>query len=489
MKNCSMRQADPSPKRDVLLLRGAVEYPAWGRRLQQNGWRMHVARDEDDAVQLLRSHEFRVGLVECDTRCENEATGWHERLLRRCADIHWVFLVDKGCLDQPDIRQRILSHCYDYHTFPVQCDRLATTLGRALGIEWLRSITSATGEQEMPIRHGIVGESPAMMVMLRLLEKAAPAEAPILISGESGTGKELVARAVHRLSSRLSGPFVVVNCASLAPTLIQSELFGHEKGAFTGAVARKVGRIELASGGTLFLDEIGELTPELQVNLLRFLQEGTIERIGGSETIRVDARVVAATNVDLESAVGRGAFREDLYYRLNVLRLHLPALRERGDDVLHLARFYLDRIRADERRRAPTEFSPQAVKALCRYSWPGNVRELVNKVRRAIILAEGPQILPSDLEFEDVADKGISPRTLEQARCAAEWSAVQESLLRNGNNVALAAEELGVSRVTVYRLLEKYRSNRQTGRTLRPIEASAWKVRPYQMGPTPPRYV
>lgn len=441
--------------RNLLLLRAKGATWDWLTQLEKRGWVIYVSDEARHAVHLLETHPFRVGLVEVDPGDRQERWNWQARVMGRHPELLWIFLVERAGLGQEAIRNQICDYGYDYHTLPVDLERLTTTLGRAYGMARLRNTFGETSRDGVPTHYGIVGESPVLRAMLRKLAKAARADVPVMISGESGTGKELVARAVHRLSDRCTGPFVVVNCGALPPTLIQSELFGHEKGAFTGALARKVGRLELAAGGTLFLDEIGELSAALQVNLLRFLQEGTVERLGGRETLRVDVRVVAATNVDLEQAVEEGGFREDLYYRLNVVRLHLPALRERGRDIEHLARFFLKKLREETHQIGPQEFSPAALEAIRRYSWPGNVRELINKIRRAVILAEGPRIVPADLEF-DVVDEASSAVTLDEARRAAERHAIQAALIRNGDNVTRAARELGVSRVTFYRLLEKH---------------------------------
>jgi transcriptional regulator with PAS, ATPase and Fis domain len=281
----------------------------------------------------------------------------------------------------------------------------------------------------------------------------AGVDAPVLITGESGTGKELAALALHERSSRKDKPFVAVNCGALPNGLIQSELFGHEKGAFTGASQRKIGRIEAAAGGTIFLDEIGDLPLELQVNLLRFLQEKTIERVGGTTSIPVDVRVLAATHVDLEAAVAEGKFREDLYYRLNVLKINTPPLRDRQGDIEVLAKYFFE-IFSHEKRRNVKGFSPAALQLMNRYNWPGNVRELISRVRRAMVMCERRLITPKDLDL----DKRESQRlvtTLEAARSNAELEAIRNALQKNNSNLTDSARELGVSRVTLYRLIQK----------------------------------
>jgi DNA-binding NtrC family response regulator len=323
----------------------------------------------------------------------------------------------------------------------------------------------------------LVGNSPVMRTAFEAIRRFAPTDTPVLITGESGTGKELAALALHERSNCAAGPFVPINCAGLPPTLIGSELFGHEKGAFTGAYQRKIGRIEAAQGGTVFLDEIGDLPLELQPHLLRFLQEKTIDRVGGNRPITVDVRVVAATNMDLTKAIQEGRFREDLFYRLNVLTLHMPPLRERGDDVDLLSTFFLQKF-ADEMKRPVQGFEPAALRQLRLYGWPGNVRELVSCIRRAVVMSDGPKITARDLGFplgmqggngvstaarrDTVNGYGPAARsakrvtTLKQAKREAEVNLLLGTLEQNGQNIKQTAEVLGVSRVTLYRLLKEH---------------------------------
>ncbi len=276
----------------------------------------------------------------------------------------------------------------------------------------------------------------------------------MLIAGASGTGKELAARAIHERSHRSQGPFIAVNCGALPANLIQSELFGHEKGSFTGAHQRQIGYIESAEGGTLFLDEIGDLSLDLQSNLLRFLQENTIERIGGRAVIDVDVRIIAATHIDLEKAVDDGAFRDDLYYRLDVLHLKMPDLCEREEDIELLARFFFDKFSRD-RQSQLKGFSEAALRAMMDHGWPGNVRELINRVRRAMVMSDKRVISPQDLGFE-VAQGERSAITLDAARAEAENEVIHRGLRHTHHNVSRTARELGVSRVTLYRLMQKY---------------------------------
>jgi DNA-binding NtrC family response regulator len=364
--------------------------------------------------------------------------------------LEWIALIAPGGLAEPELARLVLRHCIDYHTLPVEAQRLRAALGHAHGMAALRQAWS--GQVEPPVYHRLVGTSSAVRGLVSTLSRVAAVEAPVLIQGESGTGKELAAQAIHESSGRAGGPFVAVNCGALPSGLIQSELFGHERGAFTGAQRRKIGRIEAASGGSIFLDEIGDLSLDLQVNLLRFLQEGTIERVGGSGPVPVDVRVIAATHVDLEAAVAAGRFRADLYYRLNVLRLQMPALRTRGNDISLLAEYFFRRF-ADERAPDLRGFSREALTAMLRHNWPGNVRELINRVRRAMVMAEGRWIVPADLGLDG---RPAAPATLAQARRQAERTAVEAAMKDSGYNVSQAASRLGVSRVTLYRLLDKY---------------------------------
>lgn len=302
----------------------------------------------------------------------------------------------------------------------------------------------------------MVGSSTVMLRLQDMLRRVAAANAPVLITGESGTGKELAALAIHAHSPRAAGPFIPINCAALPGNLIASELFGHEKGAFTGADQRRIGRIQAADGGTVFLDEIGDLPLELQAHLLRFLQEGTVDRVGGTHPIKVDVRVIAATNVDLRSAVADGRFREDLFYRLNVLTVQTPPLRDRGDDIDRLAAFFLRKF-ATEMNRPIRGIGEQAAQAIRSYSWPGNIRELSATIRRAVVMADGDWIEVADLALpvKNAAKTGTIP-SLEIARRELEETMIRKLLQQYRNNITKTAGHLGISRVTLYRLISKY---------------------------------
>jgi two-component system NtrC family response regulator len=307
---------------------------------------------------------------------------------------------------------------------------------------------------------GMIGVSPAMTTLFDLIRQASRTDYSVLVTGESGTGKEMAARAVHTLSRRAQMPLVIINSGAIPENLLESELFGHEKGAFTGAVNRKIGRFETAEGGSLFLDEIGDLPLSLQVKILRFLQEGTIERVGGNRTITTDARVIAATNKDLEESVRDGTFREDLYYRLNVVPLKIPPLRDRPEDILVLAKHFLQKESARTRGAGQITFSPEAMAAMASHPWPGNVRELQNCIRRALTVGE-KLIKPAHLGLAPAERCIEEPKfiTMQEARDAAEIRAITHALAITGNNITQAARMLGISRPTLHDLIRKHGVN------------------------------
>jgi DNA-binding NtrC family response regulator len=361
-------------------------------------------------------------------------------------------VLPKEALSSHPNARLLLEHFHDFHTLPVDFDRLLVVLGHALGkAELSRSLRS--GETTAAGRYAMVGRSPRMLDLYRAIDKIVRVDAPVLISGESGTGKELVARAIHQHSFRSRGPFITVNCGAMPVNLVQSELFGHEKGAFTGAHQRRVGSIECAEGGSIFLDEIGDLPLESQASLLRFLQEKTIVRVGSARTIRVDARVVAATHVDLSEAVRRNRFREDLFYRLNVLHLQVPPLRDRPGDVALLAQSWFHANPVD-RSPSVAGFSPASLAAMEAHPWPGNVRELINRVQKAMIMCETRHIGPGDLSLDERRQAPFTG-SLEGARTATQRDLIVRTLEHHGFNMAATARQLGVSRVTLYRLTRK----------------------------------
>ena len=413
--------------------------------LERAGWMV-----ESRALSEPAHHPCQVGMLAICSGMESRLD--ELRAIIRDSSAEWVAMVRPEDMSNARVRDFISEWFFDFHTKPIDMERLLVTLGRACGMAHLREQSDKYLADQS---HELLGESPMLRTLRKLLEKFAPTESPVLIRGESGTGKELVARTLHRLSERAKQPSVAINCGAIPENLIQSELFGHEKGAFTGAHQRKIGRIESADGGTLFLDEIGDLPLEMQANLLRFLQEKTIERVGGTKPISVNVRVIAATHVDLEEAVSNGTFREDLYYRLNVLQVEVPPLRDRLVDLPQLAHHFASLFSAETGRR-PRRFSQAALRAMTAHTWPGNVRELANRVRRGLVVAEGRQIEAEDMGLERVIKLPPVLGTLEDYKLHAERQAVDDALLQYSQNLSQAARALGISRPTLYRLLHKH---------------------------------
>ncbi len=416
-----------------------------------SGWEIRIVTSLLDAGRELRNNHYLVGLLVHDR--EQQKPGEVDAFLRRHSGMQWVGVFSSRDLESTPCRDLVIEHLCDYHTAPVDPLRLSHTLGHAHG--W--AMLNGRRQQLVDHAHGdspLIGQSDAIARLRAQVERVAKVAAPVLIWGESGSGKELTAQAIHAGSERAHGPFVPINCGAISPTLIQSELFGYERGAFTGATRGKAGLIESADGGTLFLDEIGDLPKDLQANLLRFLQEKTICRVGSTRQIRVDVRVVAASHVQLQQAVAGGEFREDLYYRLAVLPVTVPPLRDRRDDLVALAEHFFH-IYASEKAPRLKGFSDRAVAAILDHDWPGNVRELINRVRRAMVMSDGRLIGPEDLGLT----RGIpAPQqaALGDARDRSERTALRDCLDRSGQNVSRAARDLGVSRTTMYRLLVKH---------------------------------
>ena len=412
---------------------------------------LHCVESVAVAKKILAKNYCSVGLVVFDSLSpvfQDEI----ERLIAATPTTEWIGIVAPKALEAKSFQAFILNAFHDYHTLPIEPKRLAMSIGHACGRARLR--LALTNPDDTSGRFGICGTSPVMVSFFRQLEKVVEADLPVLICGESGTGKELVARAIHDHSARSEKPFVVVNCGAIPANLIQTELFGHEQGAFTGAVKTKVGSIEAANGGVLFLDEIGDLPKDLQGNLLRVLQERKITRLGSTQAIPVDFRLVAATHVDLQEAIRAGSFREDLYYRLDVIQLKLPPLRKRGNDICLLAETVLQNFSSVTPKCRVVGFTAEAMRAISAYHWPGNVRELINRVHRGVIMSDSKLLSASDLGFETF-DLEPQTVTLEAARASFERDIVETSLRANGNNVSKTARQLGISRVTLYRAISK----------------------------------
>ncbi len=428
----------------------------WG--FSTEPWAVAVAGSVEEALQAQR--KFAPQVITLDLGLPPDAEGYSEGM--RCLEELLAFdprarvIVVTGHHDMRNALRCVNSGACDFCRKPVNLDELKVIVRRAFFLHGLLAGPGAQGEQpnnDAPF--GIISRCKAMREALGQISKVAASDAPVLITGESGTGKELVARAIHSMSRRGQSPLITVNCGAIPENLLEAEFFGHEKGAFTGAVQRVQGKAEYADTGTLFLDEISELPLHLQVKLLRFLQEMTFQRVGGRQDINVDVRIIAATNMDIAAAIKEGRFREDLYYRIGVVNITLPPLREREDDAVILARHFLKKAGAPGK---VTGLHPSAERAIREYPWPGNVRELENKIRRALIFASGPLISAEELCLEDKKrpPEEDTPLSLREAKSAVERRLVIESLERHSGNIVHAAQALGVSRPTFYDLLKKH---------------------------------
>lgn len=437
-------------ERKVLLLEQDRSDHRLSELIASWGWEIQVVADPAEARAVASRGRALVGLIVLDPPDAFDLSDV-ERLTAH-PGMEWIAVLSPKALLRPACARLILDSFYDYHTLPVDPNRLAVILGHAFGKADLQH--NLERRRDWRGRYDMIGASPAMLQLYRRIDRVVGVDAPVLITGESGTGKELVARAIHKHSARKNGPFVAVNCAELPENLIQSALFGHERGAFTGAHQRRVGSIEAAAGGVIFLDEIGDLRLDLQANLLRFLQDRTIVRVGSTQRMHVDVRVIAATHVDLKQAVEAGRFREDLFYRLNVLSIHVPSLASREGDLHLLTEMLLTQFEGTNGHRM-RGISQDAIRAMSAYSWPGNVRELINRMQHALVMSDNRLITPADLELPPVpGDTNVT--TLSSARAAASRDVIVEVLKRAENNVSEAARKLGISRITLYRLMEKF---------------------------------
>ncbi len=415
-----------------------------------------VAADRATAIAELRRHEPPVVLQDLGLPPDDSGVEEGFATLREIVSLapHTKVVVVTGHGDQGNAVKAVGSGAYDFYEKPVDVDTLQLIVSRAFHIHALEAENRRLQEEigASPL-DGIVAVSEPMLKVCRMIEKIAPTSATTLLQGESGTGKELLARALHRLSPRKDGPFIAINCAAIPDTLLESELFGFEKGAFTGAVKTTPGKIEVANRGTLFLDEIGDMPLQLQAKLLRFLQERTIERVGGRSVIPVDVRIVCATNKNLTEAMAAGGFREDLYYRVSEITIHIPPVRERHGGRILLARHLLARMAGAE-GKSFKGFAEDAQNAIDSYAWPGNVREMENRIKGAVIMAEGKLVTSEDL---GLAVAGEGPElNLRVVRQKAETDAIRQAMIRTNGNISQAAELLGITRPTLYDLMGKY---------------------------------
>ena len=421
-------------------------------------YEVHFAEDRNAAVESFEANSPAVTLLDLGlpprpNECDEGLAVLSDIL---AIDNTAKVIIISGQGEKQNAIEAVGAGAYDFLCKPVEMEELRLLIRRCIHVvELEKEYHKLQQSQRSDVFEDMLGTSPQMQTVFTLIRKVAGTNAPVLLLGESGTGKEMAAAAIHRRSPRKDGPFVAINCNAIPENLLESELFGHEKGSFTGAHVQRKGLLETANGGTLFLDEIGELPPAIQVKLLRFLQEQRLQRVGGRQEIQVDTRLVAATNADLKELIDNGKFREDLYFRLAVVTIRVLPLRERGEDIVFLAREFLQTYSSQD-GRPKMVFAPDAFRAMNSHSWPGNVRELQNRVKRGVIMASGSRVTAKDLELQ--RDKGAvasGATTLRQAREHVEREMVEQALKRHSGKITSAAADLGISRPTFYELMEK----------------------------------
>jgi two-component system NtrC family response regulator len=431
----------------------------WGLNKE---YEITIASDAEQAKPLLASGVFPVATLDLGLPPSPDTSTQGFALLEEIALLapHTKIIVITGNAEDENAIKAIALGADDFYAKPIDLKILKIILSRTFRIHELEEANRQFQRSQDRSLCGMLGISPIMNVLFEHLQHASRTDYPVLITGNTGTGKEMAAKAVHTLSKRADHPLIIINCSAIPENLLESELFGYEKGAFTGATGRQTGKFELADGGTIFLDEIGELPMLLQVKILRFLQESTIERLGGTKTIQLNARIIAATNINLEKAVKQKTFREDLFYRLNVVPLRIPDLQERQEDILLLAHNFL-REESQKLRRGQLSFSPSAMGALTIHDWPGNVRELQNRIRRALGTTMDNVLTPADLGLQNTSFNTEEQKlsTLKAARETAEINIIHRALALSGNNISQAAKLLEVSRPTLHDLLKKHEIN------------------------------
>lgn len=444
------------PRKKLLVVEddpGLQKQLRWGL----DNYEVLLADGPDAAMAQLRRHQPTLVTMDLGLPPDPHGAGGGLALLQDMlgAAPETKVIVLSGNQDRAHVLKAVALGAYDFQQKPVDLDILQLVVERAAFLQTVQAEhrRMLQIEQDSPLG-GIISRDPGMLKLCRNVEKVAPSGVSVMLLGESGCGKEVLARGLHRMSSRRDKRFVAINCAAIPEMLLESELFGHEKGAFTGASQQTPGKIEMAEGGTFFLDEIGDMAPALQAKLLRFLQERVVERVGGRHEIAVDVRVVCATHCNLKQQVEAGRFREDLYYRLSEIVLAIPPLRERTGDCALLAHHFKNRCCINARRHL--QFRPEALAAVQAYAWPGNVRELEHCVRRAVIMAEGPHITVEDLGLPAVGTPPVENINLRHARDAAEYKVMIKALGRVDGNILRAAELLGVSRPTLYDLMSHH---------------------------------
>lgn len=423
-----------------------------------------LAGDVNEGISIFKKHQPSVVILDLGLPPHEHSSVEGFRCLAELMELNpnTKIIMLTGNDERENAMKAMQMGAYDFYAKPPVLNELKVIIGRAFHVasieEENRSLQRAM-EVKSSDSGGMLGQCPEMQAVFATIRKVAVSDVPIFITGESGTGKELVARAIHEASFRKKGPFIPINCGAIPENLLESEFFGHERGAFTGANATVQGKLQYAHKGTLFLDEIGELPVNLQVKLLRFLQGGIIQRVGGREDIAVDTRTVCATNIDIAKAITDGSFREDLYYRVSVITINLPPLRERGDDIMLLAHYFLQMYN-NEHKKKIRRFSSSAVSFLKSHDWPGNVREMKNRLQRAVIMSDGASIKPEDLgceqKMEDLQQSPYGIVSLREARNIVERDLIGAAIERHSDNILKAAEELGVSRPTLYDLMKKH---------------------------------
>jgi two-component system NtrC family response regulator len=421
-----------------------------------NDYEIILAEDRVEAVEQFKSRRPAVTILDLGLPpSPNDATEGLAALTELLAlDRSAKIIIISGQEEKENAIHAVGAGAFDFFCKPVDLNELRVLLRRCFHVAELEREYRQMQQDPRPEKfEGMLATCSPMQAVFASISKVAASSVPVLLLGESGTGKEMAAVAIHGRSPRKSGPFVAINCNAITETLFESELFGHEKGAFTGAHLQRKGLIDCAAEGTLFLDEIGELPPSTQVKLLRFLQERCFQRVGGRQEIQVNTRVIAATNTDLKRAIANGTFREDLFFRLAVVVITLPPLRQRGQDIGALAKAFLDRF-AEKNDKKGLSFAPETFRALARHSWPGNIRELQNRVQRAVIMTEGKRITPNDMELTGLQEP-LSATTLKMARETTEREMIELALRRHSGRISSAAMELGISRPTLYELMDK----------------------------------
>ncbi|MCG7495505.1 PEP-CTERM-box response regulator transcription factor [Vibrio sp. Of7-15] len=415
-----------------------------------------LAGDQESAINALRRHEPSVITLDLglppDEANASEGLATLKRIIELAPSTKVIVIT--GNDDKENALEAISMGAHDFYQKPIDDDTLSIIISRAFFVANIEKENEILRSASLD-NNGFIGNSPQIQQVCRMVDRIAPTEVTTLLLGESGTGKEVLARAIHDKSPRKDKPFIAINCASIPENLLESELFGFEKGAFTGAHKTTMGKIECADGGTLFLDEIGDMPYPLQAKILRFLQEKVVERVGGRQEIRIDVKIVCATHQNLQGMVLEKAFREDLFYRISEITINIPPLRERGEDILLLARAFLHSFN-HQLKRSISGFNEEAVQALRSHVWPGNIRELQNKVKSAVIMADGKHITPMDLALFPNAEATTTPLNLRQVREEAEKEAIQNALTVSDGNMSNTANLLGITRPTLYALMDKY---------------------------------